>query len=120
MPEATGSLSTSDLTPFSFTTVATMTAVPAGKTLSYRFSSDNGSTWTSPQSSNSYSWSNLNEETTYHVQVEVTTQHTSDYGRDRITIKTIDVTTPADQAAVRMKVNNNWVHGKMYYKVNNE
>lgn len=72
------------------------------------------------QSSNSYSWSNLNEETTYHVQVEVTTQHTSDYGRDRITIKTIDVTTPADQAAVRMKVNNNWVHGKMYYKVNNE
>jgi len=120
MPEATGSLSTSDLTPFSFTTVATMTAVPAGKTLSYRFSNDNGSTWTSSQSSNSYSWSNLNEETTYHVQVEVTTQHTSDYGRDRVTIKTIDVTTPADQAAVRMKVNNNWVHGKMYYKVNNE
>ena len=120
MPLPEVSISSSDITPFSFTINANATPIPAGKTLSYRFSNDGGNTWSTPQSSNSYSWSELTEETIYAVWVEVTTVHTSSYGRDSINIVTTNVTTPADQASVRLKVNGEWIRGKAYVKINNE
>lgn len=106
----------SNLLPFSCTITATGSITPS-RTLSYAFSKDNGSTWTAYQSGNSYDWSGLNEETTYQMKVRVKATHTgtnaSDTTKDSAALS---ITTPADQAKIRRKVDGAWVKGKTYYK----
>lgn len=113
------SVISSNVLPFSMTITATASISPS-RTLSYQFSKDNGANWTTKQSSNSYDWSGLNEETTYSMGVKVTATHTGTNASDTSVQSFISVTTPADQAKIRRKVNNNWVKGKAYFKKNGE
>lgn len=109
----------SDLTPFTVTITCSANISPS-RTLSYQFSKDGGSTWTSAQSSNSYQWTNLLEETSYSMAVKVTAAHTGTNSVDTYAQSTITIVTPADQARLRRKVNGSWEVGKGYYKNNGE
>lgn len=60
----------SDIEPNQITITATGEITPS-RVLTYQFSKDNGSTWTTAQSSNSYTWKNLNPRTTYNMKVKV-------------------------------------------------
>jgi len=97
--------------------VATGGITPS-RTLKYRFSSDNGTTWTSEQSSGTYTFNNLTEETTYQIVTEVRAVHTGSYSGDTYLYDYKTVTTPADQAKVRLKSNGSWIVGKAWIKVN--
>lgn len=112
------SLSVDSLTAFGFRAVATGSISPS-RTLNYRFSNNNGSTWTSYQTSNTYTWSNLTPETTYSVKVQVKAIHTGTNASDTTaTSSTVSTTTLSDQSKVRIKVSNAWKQGKLYIKVN--
>ena len=98
-----GAPTASGLTPFAVTIKATGSITPS-RTLQYRFSKDNGSTWTAYQSSNTYNWTGLTEETTYQMKVQVKATHTGTNASDTTaTSSTLSVTTLADQAKIRIK-----------------
>ncbi len=109
----------SDLTPFTVNITCSASINPS-RTLSYQFSKDGGTTWTSAQSSNTYQWTGLSEETTYSMAVKVKASHTGTNASDTYAQSSISVTTPADQAKIRRKENGSWVLGKGYYKKNGE
>lgn len=106
-----------NLLPFTCTITCNASISPS-RTLQYRFSKDNGATWTSYQSGNSYNWTGLNEETTYNMAVQVKAIHTGVNASDTTATKTITIKTPADQAKIRRKIDGQWVKGKTYIKVN--
>lgn len=107
----------SNLQPFSCTLTVQATSNPT-RVLNYRFSKDDGATWTSYQTSNVYNWTGLTEETLYKFQVQVKVVSTADFGTDTTATASVQATTPSDQARIRSKVNGSWVQGKAYYKVN--
>ena len=110
----------SDLLPFSCTITATSSITPS-RTLNYRISTDNGTTWSAYQVSNVFNLTGLSEETTYNVKVQVKAIHTGTNASDTTaTSATLVVVTPADQAKVRIKKEGQWVKGKMWYKKNGE
>lgn len=109
----------SDLTPFTVNITCSASINPS-RTLSYQFSKDGGNTWTLAQSSNTYQWTGLSEETTYSMAVKVSASHTGVNASDTYAQSSIAITTPADQARVRIKVSGNWIVGKGYYKKNGE
>lgn len=109
----------SDLTPFTVNITCSASINP-NRSLSYQFSKDGGTTWTSAQNSNTYQWAGLSEETTYSMAVKVRASHTGVNASDTYAQSSITVTTPADQAKVRIKVGGNWIVGKGYYKKNGE
>lgn len=93
-------------------------SINPSRTLKYRFSNDNGTTWSAEQSSGTYTFNNLTAETTYHIVTEVRAVHTGAYSGDVYVYVSEDITTPADQAKVRLKTNDSWVLGKAWVKVN--
>lgn len=97
---------------------ASATVVGTTKTLKYRFSNDNGVTWTAEQSSGNYTFTGLTEETTYNIVTEVRAIHTGTYSGDVYNYEYDTITTPADQARVRLKTNGSWVTGKAWIKIN--
>lgn len=105
----------SNLLPFSCTISATGSISPS-RTLTYRFSKDGGSTWTSYQSSNTYSWTGLSEEISYNMGVQVKATHTGGNSVDTTAASYLTITTPADQAKIRIKKDEVWAKGKAYYK----
>lgn len=109
----------SNILPFSCTITVTASVNPS-RTLTYAFSKDGGSTWTSYQSSNVYNWSGLNEETTYKMGVKVKATHTGINSADTTVTSFTTVTTPADQAKVRIKKGEAWKKGKLWYKYSGE
>jgi hypothetical protein len=109
----------SNLLPFSCTISATGSISPS-RTLTYRFSKDGGSTWTSYQSSNSYNWTGLAEETSYNMAVQVKATHAGTNASDTTAIGRLTITTPADQAKIRKKENGSWIKGKGWTKINGE
>ena len=111
------SVMVSNLLPFSCT-ISCSASVSPSRTLKYRFSKDGGSTWTSYQSSSSYNWTGLNEETTYNMKVQVKAIHTGINASDTTATKTLTIKTPADQAKIRRKIDGQWIKGKTYIKVN--
>lgn len=112
------SLTSSDITPTSITVIATGSISPS-RTLQYRFSNNNGSTWTSYQSSNTYTWSNLTPETNYNIKAMVKATHIGTNASDTTaTSSTLTVRTLVDQANIRLKKSGHWVKGKGYYKKN--
>lgn len=67
--------------------------------------------------SNTYHWSGLKEETLYPMKVKVTAKHISQNATDTTAISAVlNVTTPADQAKIRIKKDGSWVKGKTYFK----
>lgn len=102
---------------FNQVVIAATGSVSPSRTLKYRFSNDNGTTWTAEQSSGSYTFNNLTEETTYNIVTEVRAIHTGSYSGDIYTYKYDTITTPADQAKVRLKKSGSWVTGKAWIKV---
>lgn len=108
------SFTASNILPFSCTVTAQASITPS-RTIQYSFSKD-GQTWTSYQSSGVYNWSGLNEETTYTMWVRVKATHTGINASDTTTSQSIVVTTPADQAKIRIYKNNTWKKGKLWFK----
>jgi len=114
------SYGTSSITPFTATVYLNGSISPS-RTLQYRFSSDNGSTWTSWQNSSSYTHTGLNEETQYILGFQVKAIHTGINANDTTSnIVTMTITTPADQAQIYGKNNDTWKHGKVWAKQNGE
>lgn len=114
------SYGTSSITPFTATVYLNGSISPS-RTLQYRFSSDNGSTWTNWQNSGSYTHTGLNEETQYILGFQVKAIHTGINANDTTSnIITMTITTPADQAQIYGKNNNTWKHGKVWAKQNGE
>lgn len=71
--------------------------------------------------SNTYYWSGLQEETLYPMKVKVTAKHTSQNATDTTAVSAVlNVTTPADQAKIRIKKDGSWVKGKTYLKKNGQ
>ena len=104
----------SNLSPFGCTITATGSINPS-RTLQYSFSKDNGTTWTAYQTSNSYNWTGLTEETTYQMKVRVKAIHQGiDASDTTATSTTLSITTPVDQAKVRVRHNGSWTQGKAY------
>lgn len=109
-----------NLLPFSCTITASGSVTPS-RTLSYRFSKDGGTTWTEYQSSNSYNWTGLNEETTYNMKVQVKATHIGNNSSDTTaTSDILTIITPADQAKTRIKKEGIYIQGKTYFKDNDE
>lgn len=109
----------SDILPFTCTISATGSISPS-RTLTYRFSKDGGSTWTPFQSSGTYNWTGLNEETTYTMTVQVKATHVGNNAVDTYASKSVTVTTPADQAKIRRMVDGQWKQGKTWIMVNGQ
>lgn len=106
------------ITPFTATAYITAFITPS-RTLQYRFSSDNGTTWSAWQNSDNYTHTGLNEETQYTFAFQVKAIHTSVNASDTTSsIYTKTYTTPADQAQVWINDNNTWKHGKSWIKIN--
>lgn len=103
-----------NILPFSCTITATASINPS-RTLSYAFSKD-GTNYTAYQSSNVYNWTGLSEETTYTMYVKVKATHTGVNSSDTTAIRSIAITTPADQAKVRIRKSGTWKKGKLWYK----
>lgn len=107
-----------DLLPFSCTVTASGSVTPS-RTLNYRISTDNGTTWSAYQSSNVFNLTGLSEETTYNMKVQVKAIHTGTNASDTTaTSASFEVITPADQAKIRIKDNGEWKKGKTWYKRN--
>lgn len=67
--------------------------------------------------SNVYHWSGLKEETVYPMKVKVTAKHISQNATDTTAVSAVlNVTTPADQAKIRIKKDGSWIKGKTYFK----
>src|SRR5574344_797197 len=105
----------SNLLPFTCTISATGSITPS-RALTYSFSKDGGNTWTAYQSSNLYDWTGLTEETSYDMRVRVKATHIGTNAIDTTNSSSLSITTPADQAKIRIKDNGVWKKGKTYYK----
>src|SRR5574344_273623 len=105
----------SNLLPFTCTISATGSITPS-RALTYSFSKDGGNTWTAYQSSNLYDWNGLTEETSYDMRVRVKATHIGTNAIDTTNSSSLSITTPADQAKIRIKDNGVWKKGKTYYK----
>ena len=113
-----GTPTVTNILPFSCTVSASGSVTPS-RTLNYRFSKDNGSTWTAYQVSNTYNWTGLSEETSYTMKVQVKAIHTGTNASDTTaTSGGVSITTPADQAKISIKINGTWKKGKCWYKKN--
>lgn len=98
--------------------IITATAsISPSRTLNYRFSKDGGTTWTAYQSSNSYSWTDLTESTTYSMYVQVKAIHIGTNASDTTASNSTSVTTLSGQAKMFVKVNGAWKNGPAYIKV---
>lgn len=100
------------------TTISANGSVTPSRTLTYAFSNNGGSTWTSYQSSNSYHWTDLVPETTYNMGVRVKAAHVGINASDTTATSYLNVTTPTDQVRFRVKDNGQWKKGRGYIKVN--
>lgn len=109
-------VSASSITANSCVITATASISPS-RTLNYRFSKDGGSTWTSYQSSNSYTWTGLTESTTYSMYVQVKAIHTGTNASDTTASNSTSVTTLSGQAKLSVKVNGAWKNGPAYIKI---
>lgn len=112
-------VSVTNILPFSCTVSASGSITPK-RTLSYRFSKDGGATWTAYQSSGTYNWTGLNEETTYSMAVQVKATHEGNNASDTTATKSTTITTPADQAKIRRMIDGQWKKGKAYIMVNGQ
>lgn len=112
-------VSITNVLPFSCTVSATGQINPS-RTLSYRFSKDGGSTWTAYQSSGTYNWTGLNEETTYTMSVQVKATRVGNNALDTTATESATVTTPADQAKIRRMVDGQWKRGRAYIMINGQ
>lgn len=114
------STSTSDITPFTGT-ISCVASLPIVRQLLYSFSNDNGTTWTNYQSSNSYNFTGLHEETEYTCRIRVKAVHQGVDSEDLVVISNpFTFTTLADQAKLRRMINGQWKKGKAFYKVNGQ
>ena len=105
----------SNLLPFTCTISATGSITPS-RALTYSFSKDGGNTWTAYQSSNLYDWTGLTEETSYDMRVRVKATHIGTNAIDTTNSSSLSITTPADQAKIRLKKEGSWIQGKTYFK----
>lgn len=105
------------LDAFTVQAVVVASSNPEGRVLSYRFSKDMGQTWSNYQSSPVYTWTNLNEHTTYNICIEVKASHVATYSQDSVASLSYSITTPYDQATVAIR-NGDWKYGKLYYNQN--
>lgn len=116
-------LDITELTPFGLSIECEAAAEGAsGYWLKYRFSIDNGNTWTNWLAEDSgivsYTWSDLQPETTYNMIVHVKAE--GNYAEATTERFYTNITTPADQAKIRTKIDNNWQQGKTYIKIDGE
>lgn len=109
----------SDVTPFTATITVNATITPT-RNFKYRFSKDGGTNWTELQTSNTYTWEDLEEETLYNMAVRAIALHVGTNSSSTWVESTVQVITPADQARAMRKINGEWVQGKAYYKVGGE
>ena len=107
-------LESSNILPFSCTITASASISPS-RTIQYSFSQD-GTNWTAYQDSGTYNWTGLSEETTYTMYVRAKARRTSVNATDTTATQSITVTTPADQAKVRIYKNKTWKKGKLWFK----
>lgn len=88
-------------------------------TYKYQFSKDNGETWTTPQTSNIYNWTNLEEYTEHQMGFKVvaynsnTTNEQTTSTEGFYTIKTL-----AGQAKMFKKQLDEWQKGKTFIRIN--
>lgn len=112
------STSTSDITPFTGT-ISCVATLPIVRQLLYSFSNDNGTTWTNYQSSNTYNFTGLHEETEYTCRIRVKAVHQGVDSEDLVvTSNPFTFTTLADQAKLRRMINGQWKKGKAYARRN--
>lgn len=117
-PEFTGWLAT-EITPF--TCLVTIGAkITPTRELRYSFTKDGGSTWSAYQTSPTYQWTDLQEETEYIIQVRVKALHTGVSAVDTVVSTGFYMTTPADQAKVWIKTPQGWRQGKIWFKNNQQ
>lgn len=90
---------------------------PSGHTLNYAFSSNGGTSWSTYQSGNTYTFTGLTEETTYTIGGRIKAL-ASGGGSDTYATGYITITTPTDQAKARIKINGSWQRGKVFIKQN--
>lgn len=90
---------------------------PSGRPLTYTFSIDGGTTWVTYQASNVYTFTGLNEETTYNIGGRIRAD-ASGSGSDTYATDYVTATTPSDQAKARIKISGAWERGKVYFKHN--
>lgn len=107
-----------NLFPFMVDISATGSITPS-RTLTYAFSKDGGTTWTTYQSSNTYHWEDLNDETSYRMGVRVKATHIGTNASDTTATSYLDITTPIDQARARLKKDGQWVKGRVFLKNDN-
>lgn len=115
----TPGVGTVEITPFTVTLAGSCYSYPE-RGFMWSFSKDNGDTWTEYQTSNQYTFTGLSEETSYDFGIKAypIVEGVNASGQSKAGYRTI--TTPADQARARIKVNGKWETSKMYIKENGE
>lgn len=115
----TPGVGTVEITPFTVTLAGSCYSDPE-RDFMWSFSKDNGETWTEYQTSNQYTFTGLSEETSYNFGIKAypIVEGVNASGQSKAGYRTI--TTPADQARARIKVNGKWETSKMYIKENGE
>lgn len=108
-----------ELTPFTIMVSGHSGSEPS-RELTYAFSKDGGDTWSDEQTSNLYTFTGLAEETSYMLGIKAITHPLSVDAISTSSIGYLEVTTPADQARAKLKVNGQWQTSKMYIKKNGE
>lgn len=112
IPPSDVKLNTSVTGPFSIYLTWSGTGIKNTYTLYYKKSTEN--TYTAIDKGTSlYHTLSVEEETTYNIYIKATNAG----GSDSSSIAT--VTTPADQAKVRIKQGQNWYKGKLWFKAGN-
>lgn len=108
-----------NLFPYMCDISATGSITPS-RTLTYAFTKDGGTNWTSYQSSNTYHWADLIPETSYNMGVKVKATHVGTNASDTTATSYLTITTPTDQARTRVKVNGQWKKGRTFIKHENK
>lgn len=108
-----------ELTPFTIKISGHSGSDPE-RELKYAFSIDGGSSWSDEQASNMYVFEGLMEETAYMIGIKAITQPIGVDASSTSAIGYLEITTPADQARAKTKINGKWETTKMYIKENGE